>query len=89
MGTQFKLKDFKPGVGSAKGTISDKFEIDDWIDVPVPRDVHQALQAACRIPDPFYNQNELECTWIEVREWWYRADMILITRMLSCCAITA
>lgn len=61
MDAQFKLKDFKPGEGIARGAYGDQYEMDDWIDVPVPGDVHQVLLAAGRIPDPFYNQNELEC----------------------------
>jgi len=38
----------------------------------VPGDVHRALIAVGRIEDPFYDQNEFNCAWIEEREWWYR-----------------
>ena len=69
----FKLKDFAPGEGIALGAFAGQFDTGDWIDVPVPGDVHQALIAAGRIPDPFYDRNELDCAWVEEREWWYRS----------------
>ncbi|HEY43237.1 MAG TPA: glycoside hydrolase family 2 protein [Anaerolineae bacterium] len=69
-----KLKDFAPGEGVVLGAYAEKFDTDDWIDVAVPGDVHLTLVAAGRIPDPFYNRNELVCAWVEEREWWYRAQ---------------
>lgn len=69
-----RLKDFTLGEGIALGVFAEKFDADDWIDVAVPGDVHQALVAAGRIPEPFYDRNELDCGWIEECEWWYRAQ---------------
>ena len=68
----WKLKDFAPGDGLAQGAFSEGFDDHDWLDVPAPGDVHRALIAAGRIEDPFYDQNETKCAWIEDREWWYR-----------------
>jgi beta-mannosidase len=67
-----RLKDFAPGEGFASGAFKDSFDDANWHDVPVPGDVHRAMIAAGRIPDPFYDRNESECAWIEDREWWYR-----------------
>lgn len=69
---RWKLADFTPGDGVTAGAHTEAFDDQQWIDVPVPGDVHSALIAAGRIPDPFYDQNELECAWVEDREWWYR-----------------
>ena len=68
----WKLKDFSPGEGIVLGAHAEEFDTDDWIDVTVPGDVHQALMAVGRIRDPFYDRNEFECAWVEEREWWYR-----------------
>jgi beta-mannosidase len=69
---QAKLKDFAPGEGTAAGAFTESLDEDGWIEVLVPGDVHQALLAAGRIEDPFYNRNEERCAWVEDREWWYR-----------------
>jgi beta-mannosidase len=71
---RWKLKDFAPGEGVVLGAYAEMFDTDDWIDVAVPGDVHHALIAAGRIPDPFYDRNELDCAWVEEREWWYRSQ---------------
>lgn len=39
----------------------------------VPGCVHQDLLRAGRIPDPFWGTNELDLSWIEQRDWEYRA----------------
>ncbi len=41
----WKLKDFASGEDVKQGAYSQQFEMDDWIDVAVPGDVHQALIA--------------------------------------------
>ena len=53
-----KLKGFAPGEGVAAGAFAERFDSGDWIDVPIPGDVHRALMAAGRIEDPFYDRNE-------------------------------
>lgn len=69
---EWKLADFAPGEGVLAGAHTEKFDDQGWIPIPVPGDVHRALIAAGRLPDPFYDQNELQCAWVEDREWWYR-----------------
>jgi len=68
----WKLQDYAPGMGVASGAHEPGFDDSGWLDVPVPGDVHRALTAAGRIPDPFYDRNEPTCAWMEEREWWYR-----------------
>jgi beta-mannosidase len=68
----WKLKDFAPGEGVKSDVFSEAFDDSQWIDVPVPGDIHRALVDAERLDDPFYDQNELKAAWIEDREWWYR-----------------
>lgn len=70
----WKLWDYAPGEGVSLGVFGEQFDVDDWIDVEVPGDVHRALIAAGRIPDPFYDRNEQDSAWIEEREWWYRTQ---------------
>ncbi|MGI9146736.1 MAG: beta-mannosidase [Chloroflexota bacterium] len=68
----WKVCDFEPGAGLAAGAHLTQYAVDDWLDVPVPGDVHRVLIAANRVPDPFFDQNETACGWMEQREWWYR-----------------
>lgn len=68
----WKLNDYEPGEGVHRGANAELTNIDDWVDVTVPGDVHQAMIACGRIPDPFYDRNEAESYWMEEREWWYR-----------------
>lgn len=68
----WKLMDFAPGEGREKAVFQPDFDDSGWYDAPVPGDVHRALIAAGRIPDPFYDRNEGEAAWMEEREFWYR-----------------
>ncbi len=68
----WKLQDFDPGAGLASGVIDDQYDDSEWVDVPVPGDVHRAIMAAGWIEDPFYDQNEESVAWMEEKEWWYR-----------------
>ncbi len=72
MFTRWELKDFAPGEGSVQQVLADPTGRGGWIAVNVPGDVHSALIAAGRIADPYYNTQELDCAWVEGREWWYR-----------------
>ena len=73
----WRLTDFAPGQGETLGAHAEEFDTSTWIHVAVPGDVHQALVAAGRIPDPFWDRNELECAWVEEREWWYRTRFLV------------
>jgi beta-mannosidase len=68
----WKVADFAPGEGLERGAHLAGYADGGWLDTAVPGDVHRALIAAGRIPDPFYDQNESACAWMEQREWWYR-----------------
>lgn len=72
----WKLKDFAPGDGEMQRVYTGSGDAAGWIDVAVPGDVHTALIAAGRIADPYYNTQELDCAWVEEREWWYRATFV-------------
>jgi beta-mannosidase len=39
----------------------------------VPGGVHEALRAAGRIADPYFDRNEDAVRWVEERDWWFRA----------------
>jgi beta-mannosidase len=45
---------------------------EDWLPGQVPGDVHTALMAAGRIPDPFVADNELAVQWVAETDWEYR-----------------
>ena len=45
----------------------------DWLPATVPGGVHEALLAAGRIADPYFDRNEVSVGWVEERDWWYRA----------------
>jgi beta-mannosidase len=45
----------------------------DWLPAAVPGGVHEALLAAGRIADPYFDRNEDAARWVEGRDWWYRA----------------
>jgi beta-mannosidase len=73
--TTTTLGDFELlGLDLGEGTPEDLAgDAGDWIPVAVPGGVHGALLAAGRIEHPFYGANERKDSWIETKEWWYRA----------------
>ena len=68
----WKLQHFSPGAGLPAGCTHLDYDDRDWLAIAVPGDVHRTLIASGRIPDPFYDQNESACAWMEGQEWWYR-----------------
>ncbi len=68
----WKLQDFAFGEGAAQKAFADNYNDNAWLDIDVPGDIHRTLIAEDRIEDPFYDQNEDKCAWMEEREWWYR-----------------
>ncbi|MBM3498186.1 MAG: glycoside hydrolase family 2 protein, partial [Armatimonadetes bacterium] len=68
----WRLKGFERGEGLADGAQAVEHDEADWIAVSVPGDVHRALVAAGRLPEPFDDMNEGACQWVEGKEWWYR-----------------
>jgi beta-mannosidase len=70
-----RVRDFAPGEGVVAGAHGMAHDDGDWLEIRVPGSVHRTLIAAGRIPDPFYDQNETACAWMEEREWWFRLDL--------------
>src|SRR5690349_20480985 len=69
---EWRLQDFAPGEGVATGAHTEHFDDGAWLPIAAPGDVHRTLIAAGRLPDPYYDQNETACAWMEDREWGYR-----------------
>ena len=67
-----RLADFDPGTGEAAGAFAADFDDAEWLEVALPADVHTALIAAGRIPEPYADANESAVSWVAEREWWYR-----------------
>lgn len=80
---RWKLQHFAPGTGLSAGCAEPDFDDRGWMDITVPGDVHRTLIDNGRIPDPFYDQNESACTWMEEQEWWYRLHFAGADRFLS------
>lgn len=57
----WQLGDFAPGAGIAAGAHRVDFDDRDWLAIAAPGDVHRTLIDVGRIPDPFYDRNELDC----------------------------
>jgi beta-mannosidase len=68
----WKLHHFEPGEGVKNNAHKPDFDDSHWFPVDVPGDVHRAMIDAGRIQNPFYDQNEDDCAWMESCEWWYR-----------------
>jgi beta-mannosidase len=69
--TEFSLQGLPPGGGDPARLTDGAGE---WIPVPVPGGVHEALLAAGRIAHPYRNTHERDAAWVEELEWWYRAE---------------
>src|SRR5262245_34633990 len=67
-----RVRDFAPGAGLVAGAHTAAYDDGDWLEIAVPGSLHRTLIAASRIPDPFYDQNETACAWMEECEWWFR-----------------
>jgi len=64
---------------------------DRWLDGEVPGGVYTDLRDAGEIPDPFYEDNELDVQWVGESDWEYRrtvdvgADLLDHDRVLLRC----
>jgi len=54
-----------------------------WFPVEVPGEVHLALLAAGKIPDPFVGENELEVQWVAETDWEFDGVIRLSQEMLN------
>ena len=71
--TAFTVCDTEPGTGI--DDVRNRPEA-DWLPATVPGGVHEALLAAGRIADPYFDRNEDAVRWIEERDWWYRTSLL-------------
>jgi beta-mannosidase len=78
----WKLTDYPHGKGEAKRPYLPKTKTEDWLDTPVPGDIHPTLVRAGRIPDPCFGDNVERCKWTSEREWWFRKDFRVPRRFL-------
>jgi beta-mannosidase len=53
------------------------------IPVQVPGDVHSALLAAGRIPDPYWGDNEKQVQWVGEQEWVYEREFDIAAELLA------
>ena len=63
-----RLHGADPGADLAGLAVDDN----DWLDVPVPGDVRDALRAAGSIADPHRDASDTASAWVDEKEWWYR-----------------
>ena len=49
----------------------------EWLPAVVPGGVHESLLAAGRMEHPYFDRNEAAIGWIENRDWWFRAPLVL------------
>ncbi len=69
---EWKLQWFEAGEKDPL-EVSAPYYIDHfWMAAKVPGDVHSTLLSKNLIKDPFIGHNDLECRWVEEKEWWYR-----------------
>ena len=68
----FTLCDADPGT-----TVEDvrRWRETAWLPATVPGGVHEALRAAGRLPDPYWDRNEADARWVEDRDWWFRTTV--------------
>jgi beta-mannosidase len=65
--------DFAPGDGERAGAHTASLEnVEAWLPIAVPGDVHRMLIEAGRLENPYHDQNEQQAEWIERCKWWYR-----------------
>ncbi|WP_431803118.1 beta-mannosidase [Halobacillus andaensis] len=71
---EWKIQWFGPGEKNPL-EISSPYYIDHfWMTTRVPGDIHSTLISKKLIPDPFVGHMDLECRWVEEKEWWYRTS---------------
>ena len=55
-----------------------------WLPANVPGCVHTDLLDNKKIPDPFYQKNELDVKWVENENWEYVSSFIVSGDIISC-----
>ncbi len=72
LNADWRLRGYEPGDGALAEACCPDFDDSEWLPVAVPGDVHSALIAAGKLPEPFDDMNIEKCQWVEDKEWWYR-----------------
>ncbi|HYH13394.1 MAG TPA: hypothetical protein VD789_13635, partial [Thermomicrobiales bacterium] len=78
-----RLSHFDPGAGAKASAAAPDHDDGDWLHISIPGDVHRTLIDAGQIRDPFWNQQEKDCAWMEEKEWWYRIPLRVPDRALA------
>ena len=73
---QWQLQCFDENSISDKEIVKQDLNMDGWMDVEVPGDVHSTLLKYRKIEDPFYSTNVEKCRWIEDKVWWYKKEFV-------------
>jgi beta-mannosidase len=74
LNSQWQLQCFDENSISDKEIIETELNMDTWMDVEVPGDVHSTLLKYGKIEDPFYSTNVEKCRWVEDKIWWYKKE---------------
>jgi len=80
---EWYLKGFDHSEGGKAEAFSPICDLSDWMKAEVPGVVHLDLLRAKKIPDPFYRMEELEVSWVEKKDWWYRKDFSIPEELMS------
>ncbi|MDY6874189.1 MAG: glycoside hydrolase family 2 protein, partial [Chloroflexota bacterium] len=56
---------------------------EDWVPTTLPGEVHVALMAAGRIPDPFIADNELQVMWVAETDWEFAGTIEVSEALLA------
>jgi beta-mannosidase len=71
------IKDETPGEGAKRRNFDDDREDHGWLPAAVPCSVQTVLLERNRIPDPYTGRSNLDCLWMEEREWWFKKRFVL------------
>lgn len=73
---KWKLQCFDENSVDDKEIVKSDLDIEGWMEVKVPGDVHSTLLENGKIEDPFYSTNVEKCRWVEDKVWWYKKEFI-------------
>ena len=77
------LKGYNEQEGEKENAFLSEVDESSWIKANVPGVVHLDLIKNKQIPDPFFGLNELEVSWVEEKDWWYRKKFLVEKELLS------
>ncbi|WP_371018552.1 beta-mannosidase [Pseudalkalibacillus sp. JSM 102089] len=74
LSSEWKLQWFEAGEKNPLELAAPYYIDHFWMTTAVPGDVHSTLIDKKLIKDPFIGHNDLDCRWVEEKEWWYRTS---------------